>query len=185
MMRILALTFFFLLPALSFARTTVSGTLRIEKAMYYLVNENNKKFLITQDSSQSALASLLRLSQGDYIYGQGTFQSSTPSLKLTSVDYVGLKKLLGSWEGSTGVFYFKSFTEAAFYSAGRNRRPTTANIRYSTAPSNNNSWVVFLSEKETTLLSTIVFEGNELIMSIYLPETGDLHKTLRLKRWTH
>lgn len=184
MIRILGILFCLLLPLFSFARTPVSGTLRIENAQYFLVTENNKKFVITQDSTQSALSSLLRLSQGDYIYGQGTFTSAKASLRLTSVDYVGLKKLLGSWSSPTGIFYFKTFTDAAFYTYAKNR-PVTANIRYSTAPSQDNSWVVFLSEKETTLLSTIVFEGSEIQMNIYQPDTGEIEQTLRLKRWGH
>lgn len=165
----------------AWARTPVSGFLATQDSQFFLRTDENEIFLIETTSSPSVLSLLVRLSPGDYLLGQGEIQPGTQSLRMTSVDYVGLKKLLGSWTSQRGTFHFKNFTDATFQTVRRNK-PVRADLRYSTAPTQNNSWVVFFSEKETTLLSTIFFDGPEIDMNIYQPETGELVQTLRLKR---
>ena len=112
-----------------------------------------------------------------------------------SVDFIGLKRLLGYWWTTEGFLDVRTFSLMNFYdrpgssvSAGDlpNVAPRTDSIKksyqYSVTPSSGVEWVVFLNDKETVYFTQVTFQGANAQMKVYNSESGALEKTINLLR---
>lgn len=143
---------------------------------------------------QDVIAGLQKLSAGDTITATGILSHETCSAFIDSIDYVGLKKLLGHWYSRAGIltvhdfnsmsFYpisIKTFHNAAFYKA-----EDPIDYRYSVTPTEGKEWVVFLSDKKSTTFATIQFiRGSQgsAVMKIYDSDNGKVIRTMHMAKW--
>lgn len=147
---------------------------------YQLVPKNNE-----------ASSHMRKLSAGDLINASGYLDSAECMANIESVEYVGLKKLLGYWYSKAGIITVRDFSSLSFYpmnvqdmndeTPGRTGDPIT--YRYSVTPSGGKEWVVFLSNSEGTSFATLKFGGKFVTMKIYDSESGAILQTLRLSKW--
>lgn len=138
-------------------------------------------------------AHLRKLSVGDLINASGFLDSAQCKSFIESIEYVGLKKLLGYWYSKAGIITVRDFSSLSFYPMNasdlkddgnpsqRTGEPIT--YRYSVTPAEGSEWVVFLSNSKSTSFATIKFTRKNIIMKIYDSENGKILQTLRLSKW--
>lgn len=73
---------------------------------------------IIKAANEEATEALSKLDTGDFISGDGVIADDGSAISITSIDYVGLKKILGLWLGEKDVVNFANFTDLEVYSPG-------------------------------------------------------------------
>lgn len=134
---------------------------------------------------------LRKLSHGDLVTGSATIDFDKKEIVLEAIDYVGIKRLLGTWYSPEGLYEVTSFDRLNFYpyaqldSAGRvkNKTSTPHEFKYSVSPSEGREWVLFLSDKQSTIFATIQITRNRARLKLYDSETGGVSKSLVLVKW--
>lgn len=180
---------FFLFSTLSFSASyswaeNFSGYIeRTERGIFLVIDSPAKAGRLSlQSSSTRTLIQIGRLNTGDFLAASGSVDSEQNIAFVNSIDYVGLKKLLGRWKTSNGqLFEFASFQDLYIY---KSRPVATSVFRYSAAPSNGDSWTLLLSDshKKRTLIANVTFGRANASLKLIDSETGAIAETLRLVR---
>lgn len=167
----------------------VAGILeKNNQGTFLTLTQTSQKYKIASTTGD-AVDSIERLNSGDYITGNGDINEDAKTIQLNSLDYVGLKKILGLWYSGGSVMNFSTFTDLSVYPLmGKNLvvalSPKT-DLHYSLAPYSGNQWAIFLSSQDATVFATIEFSEKEATMHIFDSETGQNTRTMRLVRWSH
>ena len=93
------------------ATETIKGRIKIIDNTYLLVTKNQVAYTLDFTSAVSE-QQIKRLQNGDFASVSANFSGISPSLiYVTSVDYVGLSILLGTWRSDSNMCYeFTNFT---------------------------------------------------------------------------
>ena len=170
------------------AGSPVSGTIsRAGQSLFLISDDPCSRYELTT-SNEAAMDSLLKLSEGDTITATGTKDPSTCKIAVETIDYVGLKRLLGVWYSKDAFVTILDFSVMSFYppsitdfTSGVNVGVEPVNYKYSVIPSEGKEWVLFLSDRRTTTFATLQFSKGPAIMKIY-SESGAVSKTMVLFR---
>ncbi|MFV8259238.1 hypothetical protein ACNQKP_15635 [Bdellovibrio bacteriovorus] len=169
----------------------ISGTVERDASGVYLRADSSCVRYLIDTKSTDADISVRKLSTGDTLTASGVLDSSTCTAVIESVDYVGLRKMLGYWHSADGLITVRDFNSLSFY-------PITLNdfqngqsysevdpivYRYSMTPSDGKDWVLFLSDSTSTTFATIRFNKSRATMKIYDSDTGNVTRTLYLNKW--
>lgn len=183
---------FFLLATFSFQFVlgvqAFSGYMTKKGSDYYFTPKSSELFYKISALTWDVQDSLDRLESGDFIAGNGTMDTTNKKLSVESVDYVGLRKLLGPWVGTEGTIVFKDFSNMGFTPRFRDIKLDSRltnyqkEFRYSVTPSDGNEWGLFLSDDKSTTFATVEFAKNKVIMKIFESESGKIVRTLKLER---
>ena len=128
-----------------------------------------------------------KLKVNDYITFEGARSSTTNTIRIESVNYVGLNALLGIWQGDdTYCYNFTSFTELWIYlraGAGCPARPTDGRVYAYTINPSDPDWVILLSDNQANYIGdvTVISEGS-VKFSLYDSNTGNILRHIKLKR---
>jgi hypothetical protein len=166
----------------------VTGFLGKTATGFTLLSQNSKSKYTVIPANDDVVASLNRLTKGDLITGYGSLDTINKKLTLTSVDYVGLRKLLGPWVGGDGLLLFKDFSTMKYsprFSKLGLEKPMTdyqKEFRYTLSPGDGDEWALFMSDDKSTTFATVVFDKKQMIMKIYESESGNIVRTLTLGR---
>ncbi|MEN0057340.1 MAG: hypothetical protein AAGB31_00790 [Bdellovibrio sp.] len=191
-MRYFAFVLIVITSSFASAFQSLSGTVTRTSSDLYIVisNAHCSRYLLV-GANEDADNSIRKLSAGDILTASGTLHESTCKASLTSVDYVGLKKLLGYWYSNEGIFTVRDFNYMSFYPMNIKNAQSDPeyytgdpiSYRYSITPSEGKEWVMFLSDKESTTFATLQMYRGYATMRIYDSDTGQMKKTLRLSKW--
>ncbi|MGE5085531.1 MAG: hypothetical protein ACM3MG_04470 [Bacillota bacterium] len=168
------------------AGSPVSGTIaRNGQSLFLISSDSCTRYELTT-RNEAAMDSLLKLSDGDIITATGNKIPASCQINVETIDYVGLKRLLGVWYSKDAVVEIHNYNEMSFYplvmtDIVNSITPTSVDYKYSLIPSEGKEWVVFLSDKKTTTFATLQFSKGPVIMKIY-SESGDVTKTMILFR---
>lgn len=153
--------------------------------------------------NHDTLETLDKVSEGDLITASGFLNKDTCTADLESIDYVGLRKLLGSWTSKSGTFTFHDFNAITFYPSyelmkslgfakkfGRKKFEKlpdyvilkSLEYKYSLTPTDGPEWVMFLSNQQSTTFTTLLFDNNSVTMRIYDSENGSINKIIVLTK---
>lgn len=187
-MRILLFVLTIVSSTAAFAGLPVSGTIsRAGQSLFLISSDPCNRYELTT-RNEPAMDSLLKLSDGDTITATGTKDPGTCQISVETIDYVGLKRLLGVWYSKEAVVTIRDFNEMSFYPptvsdmpTGLDSNATAVNYKYSLVPSEGKEWVLFLSDTRTTTFATLQFSKGPVIMKIY-SESGAVTKTMVLFR---
>lgn len=193
-MRFLFFVLTAMLSAVAFAAQTVSGSVSIEgKSMYLKTDDPCHRYLVLS-SSEAAISALVKLAAGDVVIATGIKNPGECSVAIESVEYVGLRRMLGNWYSREAVINVQDFNSMKYYPAqsiASNGNKVYASVstnpveyNYSLVPGSGKEWVLFLSDSKSTTFGTIQFNRGSAVMKIYNSETGELTKTLILYRMT-
>jgi len=156
---------------------------------YFFTPKSSALFYKIAPMTPDVQASLERLENGDFVAGNGTLDTINKNLSIESVDYVGLRKLLGPWVGTDGTMVFKDFSTMRFTPRYREIKLDSGltkyqrEFRYSVTPGDGNEWALFLSDDKSTTFATVEFTKNKVvIMKIFESESGKIVRTLKLER---
>ena len=191
-MRILFFVLTFCCSTWAIASNSVSGIIQRNGDAYYLRDEESGIVYQIESSSTEVADSLRKLSSGDLINGTGIVQYKSNRLILETIDYVGLRRMLGKWISNDGLLQVKNFSEMKFYPHNSPTSPTPTGLvlsdspitfRYSLTPADGKAWVLFLSDSSKTTFATIQINGANATLKTFDPDTGAVAKTLRLVKW--
>ncbi len=182
-------TFIFslLLGSLSFAAQPINGVLDFKYEDVFLLTNSSCKSYRLNSISSDALKTIKKLATGDSITGMGVISEAECKIELQSISYVGLKKFIGSWYGDEGMYSIKDFATLIFYPISSISDPDLTNLeiiqyKYSLTPSSGKEWVLFLSDKTTTVFATLIINGDSAQISTYDSENGEITKTIHLTK---
>jgi hypothetical protein len=169
---------------------TISSSLQAMQMSGYFSTNGNKTFLLTLDRTKrieirpfntQAAVHLSRLKTGDLLSGTGDISNDV--FVVNSVDFVGLKELLGVWLAGNNVMDFQSFSSVKAHLTADNR-PVTLSMKYSITPGEENEWRVFFSDSDEIQLATLFLKKNTAALQFIDSQTGELSKVIELKKIT-
>lgn len=141
-------------------------------------------------NSNDAEGDLTKLQTGDAITASGVLNAFSCSAVIESIDFVGLKKMLGYWHSAEGLYSIPSFNSLVFYPSKPQacldcglQNSNSIEFRYSLTPSEGKDWVLFLSDASSTSFATIRFTRLKAVIRFYDSETGKATRTLTLSKW--
>lgn len=158
-----------------------------DQGVFITLTQTSQKYQVTATTPET-ISLLKRLENGDYITGSGNFDEDSKTIQIDSLDYVGLKKMLGLWYSGASVMNFSSFSDLSIYPIlSKNMvialSPKT-DLRYSMGPYSGNQWALFMSSKDATIFATIEFANGDATLRVFDSETGANTRTMRLVRWS-
>lgn len=140
-------------------------------------------------SSAQVLKLIKRLKIGDYMSFQATSTTKKSYYKLTSIDYIGLRDLLGVWNSSDGLCYhFSHFSQLIVYpqdEEGSCFKPNA--IKYVGFPktfkyfitANETSWDILVGDRDLYFSAEFYFRANnEIFARIFNTDTGKVDAEL-------
>lgn len=192
-MRFLYFVPIFVFSFAAHAGRPISGLVERNASGYNLISDKDKECpsYFIETKSEDAAQAVNKLSHGDYITATGLFDSGSCNVLIESIEYVGLKKLLGYWYTSDGIITVRDFNSLSFYPINRRtfdrgviyRTANPVEYRYSVTPSEGREWVLFLSDKKSTTFATLEFNRGSATLKMYDSDTGKVTKTLYLSKW--
>ncbi|WP_295905925.1 hypothetical protein [uncultured Bdellovibrio sp.] len=190
-MRLLLFVLSLAVSSVAFSSQPIVGTIERDFTGVYLHSGDLCPRYVIDSKSEDASTNIRKLTTGDTITATGLLDAQTCKAVIESVEYVGLKKMLGYWYSQDGIITVRDFNSLSFYPINlkdfqngadyRTADPIT--YRYSVTPTEGKEWVVFLSDTTSTTFATIQFGKSNATMKIYDSETGDIKKILRMSKW--
>lgn len=170
----------------------INGFVTLTNSGYLFIDSSTQKRFVLKPGNQSVSEDLKKLSNFDSITGKATAikGGSEEVLLLDSIDFVGLRNLLGLWKSRGTVLDFIDYNEVSFYFPslrhqryGKNKVPTKkASYRYSVSPTTSDSWRVFFASDESVVLGSLNIKGSKAVIEIYDVNTGEISETYSLEK---
>lgn len=194
-MRFLILVLSLLASHSTFANQPIYGVISRDATTLSIVTNNTQcsNFVIST-SSKEASSAVKKLSHGDSLTATGLLNSQDCTASIESIEYVGLRKMLGKWYSPEGIIDVRNFNLLSYYPVSINipryGYATISSVRpieyrYSVTPTDGKEWVLFLSDRTSTTFATIKLERGSAIMKFYDSDNGEITKTLYLSRWSN
>ncbi|WP_413584270.1 hypothetical protein [Bdellovibrio sp. HCB274] len=193
-MRLLFFVLTLVTSAVVASAQTVGGTVALKGQQMFLKTDDPCNNYLVASNNETALSALVKLAPGDVITATGKKNPAHCTVSIESVEYVGLRRMLGNWYSSEAVINVQDFNTMKFYAAQKisetgnkdykSISQTPIEYSYSLVPSSGKEWVMFLSDSKSTTFGTIQFHRGSAVLKIYSSDTGALNKTLILYRMT-
>lgn len=170
--------------------------------IYGLLSVANDKLMLIQENQRFEIASasidvdrdLARLSSGDFVALEGFYNISQKKIIVNSVDWVGLKKVLGHWKtADKKIIEFRDYTTLMLHNYLRDGFPVKHSVKprtrdqsiemnYRMAPGVGSSWTLFISDGKKLHMGRMNLAGANISIGFFDIETGKIIKTLKLSR---
>jgi hypothetical protein len=193
-MRFLIFVLTAMMSAGAFAAQPVGGVVAIDGRNMYLKSEDPCHRYLVVSKSESSLSALVKLAAGDFFTATGLKNPGDCTVSIETVEYVGLRRMLGNWYSRDAVINVQDFNSMKYYPAqsvvtkgDRVYTQVSANpveYNYSLVPGSGKEWVLFLSDSKSTTFGTIQFDRGTAVMKINNSITGEVIRTLLLYRMT-
>ena len=156
-------------------RVALDGYVRITDGKIFFVDSESLQSFKLKAFTASADAVLIQLKNFDHLTGVATRVDDT--LLLESVEFVGLRRLLGYWQSPKVAVVFQNFVDVEF------KLPySKSDYKYAISPSGGNSWKVFFSDQSSVILGTLSVSETKASIELYDPETGETSQYIDLKK---
>ncbi len=191
-MKCLFFVFAFLSAASSFAEESLAGFLIKEYGKIYLSSRTTCGRYEVSTSSAEVTNNLRKLTNGDAVLATANLDLRLCQVHIQSIDYVGLRRLLGIWQSDAGYIDIGNFSSLKIYPKFKVEAkfgpldfevPTPITYQYSVLPSPGKEWVVFLSDSKTTTFATLTLEKSKAVLRTYDPDSGAVTQELHMVRW--
>lgn len=167
------------------------GTLIISEAGLFLQQLESSVLVELSFQDPNSAIVLHRLSQGDFISIQAIKLNPTQAV-VTSINYIGLISLLGTWLGDDNVcYYFKNFTSFLIFNPDTNGACTLSpgidgkkgrRMSYFITP-DDMDWFLLISDKSTQYAAELIIKNSKTIqLNLFDEQTGDILSKVILRR---
>lgn len=153
---------------------SMSGSISKNQGTSYLHSSSFKKTLLRPDNS-IVNRQLFMLEPGDFAFITGRKQTKN-SFVVESIDFAGLKRLLGSWRSQEFIWQFDSYSNISVININNMQKMENLSMNYSVAPNEDNSWTIFLSNPTFNRVGSLYIVNHLMIMQFDDPETGTSEK---------
>jgi hypothetical protein len=191
-MKSLIFVFTFLSATSCFAAESLAGFLIKEYGKIYLSSRTTCGRYEVVSSSADVTNNLRKLTHGDAVIATADVYTDLCQVRLQSIDYVGLRRLLGVWQSDAGLIEIRDFSSLKIYPRFDNisregslefEVPMPVTYQYSVLPSPGKEWVVFLSDSKTTTFATLTLEVSTAILRTFDSDSGAMTQELHMVRW--
>ena len=167
------------------------GTLIVSEAGLFLKQlESSVLIELTFQDPNNAIV-LHRLSQGDFVSLQA-IKTNPLQVVVTSINYIGLISLLGTWLGDDNVcYYFRSFTSFLIFNPDTNGTcalspsvdgKKSRRMSYFITP-DDMDWFLLISDKSTQYAAELIIKNSKTIqLNLFDEQTGDILSKVILRR---
>lgn len=165
---------------LSTAATKIEGLIKKQgNQLYIQILPERLTIPLTVSIAEDRLA-IERLEDGDHIFGQGKISSN--QVRLDTLYYVGLKKLLGVWQTlNWDLFEFKSFQDLAYWSFETTKGPISiTELSYTLAPTTSGHWSMLMVDKDSVEIGRLEFRNNLIHLEIVNQKDGSITRSFSL-----
>lgn len=166
----------------------VEGTINRDILHMTLRAADGQQYRLTTRSTETQ-RTLNRLENGDSIVASGRLDSVNLIADLESIDFVGLRRIIGTWNtmNTKGLMQFRTYSDVNIYSYAlqsegggvvRNHK----NLKYTVSPSAKGDWVLFLSDETSTQMGFLNLKESDATISLLNSQTGDVANVIRLRK---
>lgn len=169
------------LLTLSAQAAPVGGFLVVEKDQYSFVEIKSNRKTPIRPTKLATVEALKKLKNMDYFQGQGEFVNN--ELLLESVDFVGLRRLLGLWTADeNSVLDFQDYSRVMIYRSFLNLMAPRALLQYSIAPSAGADWRIFFTDENSVVLAALDLKDQKATLKFFDLGSGHVVKTVEMTR---
>ncbi len=192
----------------SISQGNIAGLIQIDPGSSdRLVCVENELYRIEAANIETR-SDLLKLGNGDLLIGYGVVDRYLKEVTLFSVDFVGLKRILGYWVARSDIVNFINFQTMTlirrqFFDllpilpnlpAREHQNPFVrssdfdskshhvVNYDYAMAPSQEtpDSWILLMSNAKGDRIATFALNSSKALLKLYAPDSGALLRELYL-----
>lgn len=178
------------LSTTALASQSFSGTMtRIGDQLFLTATTNPVHMVRATSDREDVNNTLKRLGNGDSIVGTATFDSSGRWVKIESIDFVGLRRLIGLWNttNTTGLMNFRSYQDLNVIMLAQGEGPglvtTKKEFKYTVTPATGDDWVLFLSDARETQMGLMDLKDGAARITLLNPQTGDVAHIIELQKF--
>jgi len=142
--------------------------LKIGSQQYALIAENN-----------DVKAQLYKLKSRDFISGLGSTIAGN-TVRLETIDFVGLANFLGLWMSPLGLFQVTDFSSLSLYSTASSSSKSALN--YSITPADGNAWGMFLTDADQIYYSNLTVSESKAYIRFFDVQTGAFQREVALSK---
>ena len=157
-------------------RVNVKGYLVLESDPYRFVDSETLKSYKLRIVTESAKNAVLKLKNFDGISGVAV-KYDEETLLLESVEFVGLRRLLGKWKTNLELYQFVDYNRVQVTGS-----KDTVEMTYALSPSQNDNWRLFFTDSNSVTLGSLAIKNETATIETYDEDTGAVLKTLPLTR---
>lgn len=170
-MRLMALTFLLIFfgvfrseASIPSSQSTVRGVLEVTSSAQYILHTGglNSESYEIRPVFHPVVAQLEKLKSGDLLEGIGHIrqrQGEKPIVMLESIDFVGLRKLLGTWMAqSLALINFTNFHQLVVLIPSL-KGLEKLNFTYTVGPSEKDGWMIFFHDENHVILGSLRIGG--------------------------
>jgi len=166
-----------------------TGTVVIEKGRMLLAPAQSHQKLVISPINPEIKLQLSKLKSGDFLSIEGVMDDKQSVLYVNSVNYVGLKDLIGNWVGDDEYCYqFIDFYVMSIYNKNdKNKCDFAINslareFSYFINPAYPD-WSALLSDNDSSYLMDLTLDSkNSAQLSLYDSQSGDIIRQIRIRR---
>lgn len=135
--------------------------------------------------SEQVTSQVKGLQEGDLLSATGELHLANKTAYVETVDFVGLKRILGHWESKDGYrIFFKDFRSAIV----EQKQPLpwnpdeekTVNLVYAILPLKESNWSLFMSNRKTVRVGTLTVNETNLSIQLVDQRTGKITEDISL-----
>lgn len=156
----------------------VNGFIVVENQRHWLIDKDSSEPLELKPSTMAVQETLDKLNTFDRLRGQANV-SSDSSLVLETIDFVTLRKLIGTWVDSSNKVQI-TFIDHSNLSIKKETQDDT--YTYSLSPGNAQSWRMFLGDGTKVLLGSLLLDEDKIKFEILDSATGQVMESHNLTR---
>lgn len=142
--------------------------LKLGSQVYILIAANN-----------DVKAQLNKLKSRDFVSGLGNTVSNN-TVRLETIDFVGLANFLGLWMSPLGLFQVTDFSSLSLYSTASSSSKSALN--YSITPADGNAWGMFLTDSDQIYYSNLTVTESKASIRFFDVQTGAFQREVALSK---
>lgn len=161
----------------SFAVQTFSGYIT-QKGNQKTLKAGEQQFTLVAENNDVKMQ-LTKLKSRDFISGIGHMIGAN-TVRLETIDFVGLSNFLGLWVSPMGLFQVTDFSSLSLYSTHSNT--SKAALNYSITPADGASWGMFLTDANQIYYSNLTVTESKASIRFFDTQTGAFQKEVALSK---
>jgi hypothetical protein len=175
----------FFIASIAIADASIKGTVLVIDGEYYVEPEFSTQRLKIVIPDEFVRNRLKCLNEGDFIWASAK-RFSQDFVVISSINYVGLKRLIAAWRNESEVFKFSDFRNFYYW----NFNPTQIQFQgpfkfhYALSPDGDNPhqclWKIFIIDSEVVLGSLEWTAEDQIHIKVYDTVTGEISYTKHL-----
>jgi hypothetical protein len=155
---------------------TLQGFIFVSNNNHYITDSLTHKSYLVSPSNNVAAEGLSKLKSFDTMTGTGMIEGQV--FILDSVDFVALRRLIGIWRAPQTVVNFMDYSRVNFrVPAGQNSQ-----YQYALSPGPGDTWRIFLTDKSSVVLGTLLIDNSHAQIEVFHPKTGEVSQKFELEK---